>query len=122
VIGRGEAGVRLAVRLQRMDDARLAGLRGVAGPGLLLLVGPDLPWADGVAYLGRDPDAPLLLLPTHLRPDVPVDLLQRALVDAHGGEGAPLAVLVDPPSVVGVLAARAVDRSALERWLEGEAP
>ncbi|MBN9618353.1 MAG: hypothetical protein J0H43_01245, partial [Actinobacteria bacterium] len=36
----------------------------------------DLPWADGVTYLGWDGG---LLLPTLLAPSFPSDLLRRAL-------------------------------------------
>jgi hypothetical protein len=60
---------------------------------MVLLIGDDLPWADGVVYLGRDPAAPKLLLPTTLRPDVPLDLFERALLKKF--EDAPLAVIGD---------------------------
>jgi hypothetical protein len=67
----------------------------VSGPDVLLVVGDELPWADGVVYLGRDPDAPKLLLPTTLMPEVPVDLFERALLHKFADAAAPLAVWGD---------------------------
>lgn len=93
----GAAVRRLAARLLWREDGALARLRGVAGPDLLLLLGPaeELPWIDGVSYLGVDPAAPALLLPTTLAPSVPPALLERALLRGPGREP-PLALLVHP--------------------------
>lgn len=48
---------------------------------LLILTGPAdaLPWVDGARYIAPRPEAPTLWLPTHLRPDAPLDLLALAL-------------------------------------------
>jgi hypothetical protein len=83
VFARGPAARALAERLLARDDAALARLRGVAGDGLLALLGAggDLPWTDGVSYLGRDPEAPLLLLPTTQEPAIHPRLLERALLE-----------------------------------------
>lgn len=65
----------------RLPESRLQRVRRVEGPHdalLLLGTGADLPWAAGVAWLGSDPVAPALLLPTLSTPGVPLDLLQRA--------------------------------------------
>ena len=121
VAARGSASRTLARRLLTLDDERLGRLRGVAGSGLLVLVGAadDLPWVDGVVYLGVDPRARALLLPTTLEPDAPLPLLERALLDRR--DRPPLAVLLEPPALVSVGAARPVARAALAAWLEGRA-
>src|SRR5207253_1294046 len=64
VLAEGDSARALIQNLEKRSDEDLARLRGVrAVPGLplaLLLVGEseDLPWADGVIYLGRDEAAP----------------------------------------------------------------
>jgi hypothetical protein len=117
---RGAAAEMLADRLCRRDDAALGRLAGVAGPGLLVVIGAerDLPWVDGIVYLGKDAGAPSLLLPTTLEPDVPAPLFERAMI-ARAGDGAPpLAVLLDPPAIVGTGAARPIRRAELSAFLE----
>jgi hypothetical protein len=121
---RGPAAELLADRLRRRDDAALGRLAGVAGPGLLVVIGAeqDLPWVDGIVYLGKDPGAPSLLLPTTIEPDVPAPLFERAMI-AQAGDGAPpLAVLIDPPAIVGTGAARPIRRAELSAFLEGDTP
>jgi hypothetical protein len=122
VVARGKAAAALASRLARRDDAALGRLSGVGAPGLLLLIGAaeELPWVDGVVYLGRDPEAPSLLLPTLLEPDVPAPLFERAILARARGAAPPIAVLVDSGYVgalVGAGAARAVGRAELSAFL-----
>lgn len=129
---RGEAARMLARRLLARDDEALARLAGVAAPGLLVVLGDaaDLPWVDGAVYLGRDADAPSLLLPTAREPSAPLPLVERALLararaGAADGTGAmetspPYAVLVDPPLLASTLAARPIERPVLEAWLAGQ--
>jgi len=59
----------------------------------LILIAKDnaaeaLPWTAGVAYLAPRPEAPTLWLPTTRRPDVPLDLLVRAIAQRHPPGGA----------------------------------
>jgi hypothetical protein len=114
----GEAAVRiLAARLLARDDAELARIHGVVASDrsvIVILAEPALlPWFDGVLYLGRDPRAPSLLVPTPLEPDVPIELVERALLrrvreagppSLRGPQSShhatPLAVLLDVPAVV----------------------
>lgn len=119
-LAEGPAAVRLARRLLEGPDAALARLAGVGGPGVLAVCGAeaDLPWVDGVRYLGRDPAAPSLLLPTALAFDGPLELLERALLRRAAPAGAPLAVLLDPLRLVPLGAARPVSRARLAAWLE----
>lgn len=120
---RGEAARALARRLLVRDDEALARLSGVAGPELLVVLGvaADLPWVDGAVYLGRDADAPALLLPTTREPSVPPVLAERALVAWAQALNAapPLAVLLDPPLLASTQAARPILRATLQSWLEG---
>ena len=115
VLAHGEAAVRLARRLVRRPAAELARWSGVAAPGLLLLLGEALPWLDGVRYLGREPEAPALLVPTTLAPDVPAALVERRLI----GEGtrAPIVVCDEPAVIFSAAAARTVSAAGLRRWL-----
>ncbi|MCC4588593.1 hypothetical protein JWH11_08045 [Xanthomonas melonis] len=76
----------------------------------LLLTGPAalLPWADGVQYVAPRPEAGGLWLPTAERPDLPLDLLERALRREHGQQ--PLLMLRRPALLLplqGLLPARA---------------
>lgn len=92
----------------------------MGAPGLLVILGEEkrLPWVDGVVYLGHDPQSPSLLLPTNLEPSVPAALLQRALEVVHKQRG-PAALLLDPPAIVPLSAARTIARASLIKWLEG---
>ena len=78
---RDDVASRLVRRLLAKDDAQLARLRGVATRDLVLVLGrqDELPWVDGVSYLGRAEGAPDLLVPTTLAPTVPESLLARAI-------------------------------------------
>src|SRR5262249_18847627 len=64
VYAEGEAARALVRRLLARTDEELARLRGVAAASLVLILGEDLPWVDGARYLGADPLALALLLPT----------------------------------------------------------
>ena len=118
---RGPAAAALAERLLARPEAALATLSGVSASGLLLVLGDAgaLPWIDGVVYLGRDPAAPALLLPTALTPDVPAPLFERAVLARV--PAAPVAVLVDPPALVSTTAARPIERALLADFLCDEA-
>lgn len=128
---RGEAARALARRLLARSDEELARLTGVAGQDLVLVLGNPgnaadtalLPWVDGAVYLGRDPRAPSLLLPTNREPTVPLPLVERALVARAGRFKAepPLAVLLDPPLLASVLEARPLVRRRLRFLLAEEA-
>jgi hypothetical protein len=115
----GPAAVALARRVLARDDEALARLSGVAGEEVLVLLGePEaLPWADGVLYLGRDPQAQTLLVPTNQEPSVPLPLVERA-VRARWPEAGPCALLPAPGVLVPVGQARQLARDVLAAWVE----
>lgn len=113
VAGWGDVAAALLARLARCGDERLARLTGVAGDGVVVVLGAaeDLPWVDGAIWLGADPEVELLLVPTALRCDVPATWLARRLGGVAGP--GPVAVLPAADRVVPLAAARRVDRRAL---------
>jgi hypothetical protein len=110
----------LAARLLERDDDALARLRGIAGAGVLVLLGEaeQLPWVDGVVYLGRDSTSPALLLPTNREPLVPPPLLERAVLSHLRQPETPVAVLATPPLMLSTGQARPIDRGRLRAWLD----
>lgn len=120
LVARGEAADRLAGRLARRGAVELRGLMGLHFPQGFVLLGAceQLPWEDGVGYLGVDPRAPRLLLPTTLEPDVPIDLLEERLIALVSPHAPPVALLPAERTVLPVGAARALTAEALRTWLE----
>ena len=83
---------------------------GASGDAVLIL-GSDLPWIDGLVWLGRDPRAPELLLPTRYEPPVHPGLIARRL--------GPVAMTLDPARVLPISATGRLHGPAVERWLDG---
>ncbi|MGD8913316.1 MAG: hypothetical protein PVI97_16365 [Candidatus Thiodiazotropha sp.] len=104
-----------AERLLAQDDQRLARLRGIAGDHHLLILGneTDLPWIPEATYLGQDPLATHLMLPTNLTPDIPLEWLDRAIITTHGERH----YAVDPMHrmLVPITDALSLDRSCLQQ-------
>jgi hypothetical protein len=114
----------LAVRVATLDDGRASRLhaaRSTSGEALFVLRGAadDLPWIDGILYLGLEPGVDGLLLPTTRRPDVPLDVFARAIAARFPRIALPLAVLEQPRRVIAMGGLRPLDREALRHWLEG---
>ena len=124
VLGLGPAARSLALRLLKQESHQLGRLRGLAGTDFLLLLGEpdDLPWVDGLTYLGREPSAPELYLPCATTPDVPAPLLLRALLQRFHAErpSVPLAVSLEPQLVVSCAAAQPLSREPIVGWLTRE--
>lgn len=106
----GEAVAGLRARLLKLDDDGLRKLQGVFGDAVLFVAGENLPWSDGVVYLGKDDRAPSIFLPTNLAPDVPVEVFAAA-VARRFGEHLPVAIV--GKTVVAVGAMRPVSREIL---------
>jgi hypothetical protein len=110
----GAARARLLEQLAAAPGERLAALRGVDAGDCVVLLGPEseLPWVDGVVYLGRDPRAPLLLVPTCYEPDVPLELLEQRVAAAV--QPAPIALVPHARRVIAVGHACVLEREALQ--------
>ncbi|MDP2345623.1 MAG: hypothetical protein Q8O67_32060 [Deltaproteobacteria bacterium] len=123
VIGFGAVAASLARRLLACPDDVLRRLHGVAGAGVLVALGAaeTLPWVDGVTYLGRDPRAPRLLLPTTCKTVVALDVFERAMLARATTLRPPIAVLHSPPRLLSVAQALPIARDQLRAWLEAEA-
>ncbi|ROU06980.1 hypothetical protein [Lysobacter enzymogenes] len=102
----GAAGVGRAVSralmaaVQALDPARRDTLALTANADVLVATGPAdaLPWCEGVLYIAPREPAPALWLPTTQRPQLPLDLLQRALARRH--PQSPLLMLREPARLV----------------------
>lgn len=118
-LGLGAVAARLGARLERASDEELARLEGAAGAGALVVLGEAsaLPWVEGVIYLGRDPRAPGLLLPTALEPTVHPALLERAARRREAPDGASVALLPEPARQIVVAAPRRLERRLLAALL-----
>lgn len=77
-LARGAARKGLVRRLLALPDDALAQLSGVGGSDLVVVIG-DVPWADGVIWLGADPAAPGLWLPTNRVPTQPLGLVTQVV-------------------------------------------
>ena len=102
-------------------------LMATAHADLLILTGPAdaLPWVDGARYIAPRPEAPMLWLPTHLRPDAPLDLLALALARKLPPAQAASSMLLwpDPAQLVPLHRALAASAAVLARidahWARG---
>ncbi|GEM_PF-299938 len=94
---------------------------------MLILTGASeaLPWVDGARYIAPRPDAPTLWLPTHARPDAPLDLLAVALARKLPPAQAQSSMLLwpDPAQLVPLHRALAASAAVLARidayWARG---
>jgi hypothetical protein len=118
VIAFGDVAKDMARKLLASDDAKWPSLKGVATSDVIVLLGEavSLPWVDGVSYLGSDERAPHLLLPTNREPNVPLDLLERALIE-RSPFPPPLALIETRNTVVSLAQARELCRDVLSSWL-----
>ncbi len=119
VIVLGDDARALLARLQRsLDGATASPLRATAHHDALVVLGAAdaLPWLDGVRYIAPRPDAPMLWLPTHQRPTLPLDLLGAAVLRRHARS--PLLLWPAPAQLVPLDRARPVDATLLSRIAE----
>lgn len=118
-LAEGEVAQRLLQRLLRFNDEALSQIAGVRGQDWLCILAERerLPWVEGIQYLGRDPEATALLVPTAHRPNVPLALLQRALLRRFPEVQPPLALCAASERLLSLGAAVAIERA----WL-GDGP
>lgn len=109
----------LANRLMKRQLSDLQKLQCVAGNGVFLVLGDELeiPWLDGVVYLGQERHT-TIYVPTILQPSVPISLLERALLAAHPTLKPPIAVLPTVSIIVSLSKPFIPDYEKLESCLE----
>lgn len=105
VVARGEAALALADRV----IARPGDWQGVVGDRLLVLLGEELPWVDGVAFMGRA--WPGLWLDTRWEPTVPLGWLARRLC-----RSGPVAWVRAPDLVIPLTDAAPLHLPTLQAW------
>lgn len=115
VVARAEA-LRALVQQLLASPARLAGLRGLAAPGVFVATGAELPWVDGAEFFGRDADAPWLYLPTARAPSVPAAWLERRYRKAHSDAAWPCVLVPEPLTLIPFARAAPLDANALRAW------
>ena len=116
VVACDEVALKLASKMLHRTSEELSALSALATDRELVVLGQseDLPWADGVCYVGRCPEAPALLLPTILNcTPHPQLVLARLLIEL---KEAP--VLVCPPLslMMSVAQTTMISSSALKSW------
>jgi hypothetical protein len=86
VLAWGDAARRLHARLGLLPETRQQRLAVTASRDVVVVLGPpaDLPWVDSAAYAAPCEEDARLWVPTLWEPDVPADLLARALFLRHG--------------------------------------
>lgn len=90
VAGRDEVGEALARRCAGRDEVTIH----CSDRWTVVVAEPEeLPWIDGVVYLGELPGVTRLLVPVHTVPTIPPDVLQAAVRRATGGAGGKAALL-----------------------------
>ena len=109
------ASAALHARLEQLPEEVQARLYATASRDVLIVTGErvDLPWVPGIAYATSCPTAPALWRPTLLQPDVPADLLERALRRVHQRQ--PLLLWPEPAAVVPLDRQLRVTPALLER-------
>ncbi len=114
----GDVALALAARVLTLSDEHLARLTAVAGSRRLLVLGAtvDLPWVEGITYLGRTLGAPSLLLPTLFAPNWPEPLLENSVRRARAKESGPWALDPSAREIWCASLARAIDRERLPGW------
>lgn len=100
VIGIGSAARRLHGVLVALTPDKRAALKATANQDMLVVAGhtAQLPWANGVRYAAPRAEAPGVWLSTTERPDIALDLVERALRVRHAHS--PLLLWREPPQVV----------------------
>lgn len=100
VVAWAEAAPRLHARLHNLAAEHQARLLATASRDVFIVSGEtlDLPWVEGAAYAAPSVEAPGLWLPTLWCPDMPSELIARALLTRHARQ--PLLLWPDPETIV----------------------
>ncbi len=109
----------LVKKLMKREQNELQKLQCVAGKELFLVLGDEsnLPWLDGVVYLGQERNS-TVYIPTVVQPSQPIALLERALLAANAGLKPPLVVLPSVSIVLSISKPFIPDQETLASCLE----
>lgn len=107
------------LKLLKREDSELAKLQCIAGSGVLFILADEneLPWLDGVVYLGQERNS-TIYIPTNLQASAPLPLLERALLAANPNLMAPIAVLSSVGRVLSLAKPFIPNREKLRSLLE----
>lgn len=114
IVGVGEVAISLARRVLLEDQPSL--FQSVAAKDLLVVLHHQPPWVDGGVFIGVDPDAPGLYLPTWMELSVHPQLVARALRDK--GLIGPVVLLPHLNTAVPIKLAGRLDPKRLLDWLD----
>jgi hypothetical protein len=115
VVVRGASAKNLARKLVG-EPGRLARYRGLVSDDALVLSGPELPWAEGAQYFGRDAGSGWLLVPTTQTASVPTAWLERRYRAALQSVAWPCVLVPDPLTVIPLGSAAPFDPQRLAAW------
>lgn len=116
VVASGKLACHLLTKCLDFNEQRLAHIEGLSCADLVLLKSDeDLPWIKGVSFLGRDALAPNIYIPTHLTANVPLPLLEKALLKKTGV--GPIAVLPVFHQLLPLDKLLNLDRQTINVWL-----
>lgn len=115
VVAQAAVVTRLLQRLQQEPPDTLARWSFVACRDLLVVLGADVPWVDGLRYCAPHPQARALWLPCHTQPTISLDLLQSALQRRLRHDG-PLLLWHAPEEILPLTNAQALSPQLL-LWL-----
>ena len=117
-VGIGAARQQLWNRLCALPTDQQAALAATANREMLIVLGPTkfLPWTPGIRYIAPCSEAPSLWLPTTHRPNAPIDLLARAILNRH--HRSPILLWPDPPWVIPLDRQLPLSAALLERFAE----
>ena len=116
VVACDEVALKLASKMLHRTSEELSALSALATDRELVVLGKreDLPWANGVCYVGRCPEAPALFLPTILDcTPHPQLVLTRLLVEL---KEAPVLVCPSLSLMMSVAQTTMISSSALKSW------
>lgn len=118
VVAERDVARRLAIRLLALGEIAQRRLRLVIAEDTLVVLGAsdELPWVDGVQYLGAEPSSPSMLIPTTRETSPSSVLIERALRRVNHLPDGPFA-LTSFERVMPLRHAVPVTRAALARWV-----
>jgi hypothetical protein len=121
VVAFGAHARSLARRVLASLEDTFADLEGVVGDDVIVFLGEEttLPFVDGVHYIGEEPGAHSVLVPTTHAPSVPVQWLDALLREQHVTLPVALVPRDEALHVIPLGLARKVDRAVLERFAKG---